>query len=69
MNDLLARELVDVLQDISATQRVIEKHLAEIRFNIHDFGMRDDLTKFQCMKSTWNQQHDQIAQDRLDEGL
>jgi hypothetical protein len=69
MNDFLARELVDALQDISATQRVIEKHLAEIRFNINDLGMRDDLTKFERIKSTWDQERDQIAQDRLDEGL
>lgn len=69
MNDFLARELIDVLQDIASAQRVIEKHLADIRFNINDLGMRDDLTKFELRESSWSKEHDEIAKDQLAEGL
>jgi hypothetical protein len=31
MNDFLARELIDVLKHMAASQRLIEMHLAEIR--------------------------------------
>ena len=33
MNDFLARELIDVLKHMAASQRLIEMHLAEIRTN------------------------------------
>jgi len=33
MNDVLARELIDVLKHMAASQRLIEIHLAEIRTN------------------------------------
>ena len=33
MNDVLARELIDVLNHMAASQRLIEMHLAEIRTN------------------------------------
>jgi hypothetical protein len=76
MNDSLARELIDVLQecasalqDIASAQRVIERHLAEIRFNISDLGMRDDLTKFEVQEKRWHDERNQIAKDQEDEGL
>jgi hypothetical protein len=44
MNDFLARELIDVLKHMAASQRVIEMHLSAIRFDMNDLASRENLT-------------------------
>jgi hypothetical protein len=69
MNDFLARELIDVLKHMAASQRMVERHLAVIRLNFVVLAMRDDLNKLEEIDVVWDDERANIAVQREEEGI
>jgi hypothetical protein len=64
MNDFLARELIDVLKHMAASQRMMEKHLATMRCDINALFHRENLMEYEVQGDEWDMEHEHIENDR-----